>query len=120
MYNLSSQFVPKQLGLLTPSDTSVHSIYQPPTKGQAIVHTITVTNTSNSGTTFRIFLDINGTTYNTTTAIAYDVAINANSTIQFEYINGKVMFNPAGNLAVRTGASNSLTFSVDGMEKVIT
>lgn len=120
MYNLSNQFVPKQLGLYTPNDTSAHSIYQPPSRGQAIIHTITIANTSNSGTTFRIFIDINGTTYDTTTAIAYDEAINANTTVIFEIVNGKAMFSSSGNLAVRTGASNALTFIVDGLEKVTT
>lgn len=119
MYTLSNQYVPKQLGILTPSDTSTHLLYQPPAKGQAVLHTIIVSNTSNSGTTFRLFIDVSGTTYTTATAQAYDAPINANSQVQYEWYNGKGI-NSTGSVAVRSGASNALTFTLDGVERIIT
>jgi len=62
--------------------------------------------------TYRLFVDEDGSTYDQTTAIAYDIPLLGNTTDTWEveiYMN-----NPSGNLAVRTGTANALTFTVNG------
>ena len=102
----------KQLGQSRPTDTTAVSIYSPSTTDRCVVHNIIVCNTTSSTATYRLFVDEDGTTYDQTTAIAYDVPLAGNSTTLWQvrlYMN-----NPAGNLAVRTGTGSALTFTVNG------
>jgi hypothetical protein len=104
----------KVLGQLRPGDTSAASLYTAPAGKIGVVSTILVANVSGSSATFRIFVDADGTTYNQTTAILYDVAINADMT---ELIEVPIFISNAGNLAVRSGTSDAITFTALGIER---
>lgn len=106
-------FQEKQLGQLAPADTNAASIYSP-TSGTTIVKSIIIANVTVTAATFRIFLDDDGTTYAVGTALFYDVAIDAKSTIQLDGFYP--MNNTSGNLAVRSGTADALTFTVFGAE----
>ncbi len=104
----------KQLGQTRPADTNAASLYSPAASTTAIIYTIMVCNTSGSATTYRVFCDDDGTTYDETSALVWDAAISANTS---QIIEIKVSMNDAsGNLAVRSGAANALTFTAFGVE----
>jgi hypothetical protein len=104
----------KQLGQLRPADTTVASIYSPPASTTAIIRTIIICNTGAANANYRIFIDDDGSTYDTSTAIFYDAGVAKNTTDIIE-IHG-AMNNSSGNLAVRTDTPNDITFTVFGME----
>lgn len=106
----------KQLGQLRPSDTTAASLYSPSSATTiGIIKTIIVCNTnSNNAADYRIFVDDDGTTYDETTALFWDISQSADSTTQIDTF--WAMNNTAGNLAVRTSTGNILTFTVFGAE----
>lgn len=107
-----SEIREKQLGQLAPADTNAASLFSPSVR--TVVRQIIVCNTTAVAATFRIFIDNDGTTYSVATALFYDVTINGNTTVS---INGYYPMDDAnGNLAVRTGTANALTFTAFGAE----
>lgn len=104
----------KQLGQGTPPDTTAVSIFSPDRRDRFTIENIIICNTTASAATYRIFLDNDGSTYDATTAIAYDVSLAGNATDIIEV--NLYMTDPAGNLAVRTGTGNALTFTVNGSD----
>ena len=104
----------KQLGQLAPVNTTAASIYSPPATTEVVVHNIIICNTTGVDTTYRLFVDDDGTTYDATTALAFDAVCLANDTVIFEV--KLTMNNVLGNIAVRTGIANALTFTVNGEE----
>ena len=106
----------KQLGQARPADTNAVSIYSPGSGVTGIIKNIVICNTSGAIAKMRIFLDDDGTTYDETTALFWDVEIDADSSIQLDSHQG--MNNSSGNLAVRTDTANALTFTVHGVEVV--
>jgi len=93
---------------------TAESIYSPAASTTAIVKSIVVCNQSGTADTYRIFLDDDGTTYDATTALFYDVAIDAGeSHILNVYWP---MPTDAGNLAVSCATTNACTFTAFGLE----
>lgn len=102
----------KQLGQVRPADTTPLELYSPTNRDRCVIHNIIVCNTTSSSTTYRIFVDEDGTTVDETTAIAYDIPIDGNTTDMWQahiYMN-----DPAGRLSVATGSGNALTFTANG------
>ncbi len=104
----------KQLGQLRPANTTAASLYSPAASTTAVIKTIVICNTSGTATTFRIFQDDNGTTYDETTALFWDHTIAADTTVQVDVF--LAMNDSTGNLAVRTGTADALTFTCAGAE----
>lgn len=104
----------KQLGQARPANTTAVSIYSPATGVTTIINTIHVANTTGTDATYRLFHDANGTTYDETTALAFDITIKANTVQVHDYIIG--MNDTTGNLAVRTDTNDAVTFTVYGQE----
>lgn len=104
----------KQLGQLRPGVTSAVELYSPAASTETIVKTVTVCNTTAGAVTFRIFHDDDGTTYDQTTALYYDVNIAANTTTPIE-IN-IMLDDSSSSLAVSTSNANALTFTAYGSE----
>ncbi len=104
----------KQLGQLRPANTTAASLYSPGASTTAIIKTIVVCNQTASSAKFRIFLDDDGTTYDESTALFFDIVIGANSTDQIDTYYA--MNNANGNLAVRTDTNSALTFTCFGVE----
>lgn len=109
-----SKIQEKQLGQLRPGDTSAASIYSPGENVTAIITSIFVCNTTGNTPNYRIFVDDDGTTYDQTTALYYDNAMNANTTEKIQCFIA--MNNSNGNIAVRSSAASEITFTIFGSE----
>lgn len=100
------------LGQLRPANTTATSIYSP--DDYAIVDKIIVCNQGGITPKFRIFLDDDGSTYDETTALYWDIVLDKDQTIEIE--GTFYMANSSGNLAVRTDTADDVTFTVFGRE----
>lgn len=107
-------YTEKLLGRSIPSTTNATQVYAP--SSLAVVESIIVCNTTNAASTYSIYIDSNGTTYNTTTALYYGVAIPANTTVVIEFVTG-IPMTKGGNIAVQAGNANTINFSIYGMSK---
>ena len=104
----------KQLGQAREDSTNAVSVYSPGSGVTAVIKSIILCNTTGTDETFRVFLDDNGTTYDQSTALFYDVPIEANTTVELDsYIP---MNNSSGNLAYRSSTANAITITVSGSE----
>lgn len=107
-------FTTKQLGQLRPANTTAASIYSPAANTVTQIKTIIVCNTTSSSASYRIFLDDDGTTYDESTALYWDISLPGNTTESIEV--NLAMDDSTGNLAVRTSSANALTFTAFGAE----
>ena len=108
----------KQLGQTRPPtlDTFV-SIYSPPADVLASSLVLTITNVTGTDSTYRVCQDDNGTTYDESTALAWDVPILANATAK---LNVGPMNDSTGNLAVASDLGNANNFTLHGNEILAT
>ncbi|MBL4654153.1 MAG: hypothetical protein JKY53_15015 [Flavobacteriales bacterium] len=104
----------KQLGQLRPTNTTAATIYSPGANTETIVKSIVVCNTTASAVKYRIFWDDNGTTYDETTALYFDVNLPGNTTDTHEL--NITMNDSTGNIAVRTDTNNAINFTCSGVE----
>lgn len=104
----------KQLGQLRPANTTAASLYSPDANLTGIAKNLVVSNTTAIETTFRVFVDDDGTTYDETTALFFDVPLKGNTTVLIDMY--AAMNDPTGNFAVRTGTASALTFTLFGAE----
>lgn len=112
--DIINRLVKRELGQARPGNTTAVSLYSPAANITATIDTVVVCNTSGASASFRLFLDHDGTTYNQTTALIYDLVVLADSTT---IVNGPIYMNlSTGNLAVRTDTGNALTFTAYGIE----
>jgi len=106
----------KQLGQLRPANTTAASLYSPAANITGIAKNLVICNTTTSTAKFRVFVDDDGTTYDETTALFFDVILLGNQSVQID------MFTPlndsTGNFAVRTDTNDALTFTLFGAEVV--
>lgn len=101
-----------------PANTTAASAYSPPTNNiRAEITLIVVCNTSGSSAKFRIFIDDDGTTYDESTALFWDIDVPVDTTVEIlDHHSSYWMTKSVGNLAVRTDTANAFTFTVFGME----
>lgn len=106
------------LGQSRPTNTDAASVYTPAKGILGVVTGIIVCNQTGSNENYRIFYDADGTTYDQTTALCYDISITANTTdfLEFPEPGLPIFGDYAGNLAVRSGTPSALTFTVIGYE----
>lgn len=104
---------PKQLGQLRPTSTTAASLFSPAANQSWIAKSLYVCNNTAGSVTFRIFHDEDGTTYDESTALYFDTALAANTTL---VITGLLAGETnAGNIGVRTGTNDALTFTLYGV-----
>ena len=104
----------KILGQLRPANTTATSLFSPTRGHEYRIDVIMVCETAGNTPSYRLFFDDDGTTYDETTAVAYDVALSANQSLRIEgpfYMN-----NEDGNLGVRSSAGSEITFTAFGEE----
>ncbi len=106
-----------QLGQLRPGDTTAAAVYSPAASTEAQITAIHIANTSATPARFRLFHDDDGTTYDETTALYWDVLVPVGDAISIFFDRGFFMNDSTGNLAVRTDIASALTFTVSGLEK---
>ena len=104
----------QQLGQARENSTNAVSVYSPGASTTAIIKTIVLCNTSGADATYRLFLDDDGTTYDESTALAWDVDLPANTTSHWDGFYA--MDNSNGNLAYRSSVANAITITVFGGE----
>ena len=104
----------KQLGQSRPANTTAASIYSPGASTTAVIKSIFIANTSGASAKARLFLDDDGTTYDESTALLWDVEVAADSVVEISTF--MAMNDSNGNLAIRTDTANALTFTVFGAE----
>ena len=104
----------KQLGQIRINSTTATSVYSPSASMNTVIKNIVVCNTSAATAKYRIFCDDNGTTYNQSTALFYDIEILADTTHLLDTFIA--MNNSTGNLAVYNSVANAITFTLFGVE----
>jgi hypothetical protein len=106
------------LGQTRPANTSAASAYKPSSGILGVVTGVIICNQSATESTYRLFLDVDGTTYDETTAIAYDAGLAAYQSefIEFPLPGLPIYGKDAGNFAVRAGTSSAMTFTILGYE----
>ena len=104
----------KQLAQSRPAGTTAASIYSPAASTETLIKTIIIANVSAGSMKYSLFVDDNGTTYDESTAIAWEVSLAKGNTI---IIDGNIMMNDsAGNLAFKVDIASSATCTVFGTE----
>ena len=101
-----------QLAQLRPDHINLVSIYQPEERYIAVIKTILVCNLTANPVTYRLCHDNDGTTYDETTALAWDVIVPANTTD--EWFGFYPMDNANGHFAVQTGTADAINFTLYG------
>lgn len=109
---------PKLLGQAREASTNAVSVYAVPSGLRAIIRSIVIANTSGATATVRVFVDEDGSTYNESTAIIWDLEIPADS------VYNRDCFLPmdntdtqnGGNVAYRSSVSSALTITIGGVE----
>ena len=79
---MAGTFQEKQLGQATPANTTAVSIYSPASLTTGVAKSLIVCNTSAASAKFRFFADADGTTYDESTAIFWDVEVFIGDSIQ--------------------------------------
>jgi len=95
--------------------TSAVSIYSPAASTETEIQQFTICNITAGAVTISIFKDNDGTTYDATTALLYEVSIPAKSVVIMDEQRSN-MNNSAGNIAIQAGANSSITITLDGIE----
>ena len=104
----------KQLGQLRPDNTTAASVYSPSPNVTWVAKSLVICNTSGALAKARIFHDEDGTTYDETTALMWDVDVMADETVFIDnFLAGS---DSTGNVGVRTDTANALTFTLYGAE----
>lgn len=105
----------RQLGQVRPANTNNTVLYSPRADIIGVVTCIIVVNTNAGTLLFRLFHDTDGTTYDQSTALAWDenVAFNTMRILTFD---GGIAIPEGGNLACRSSVANDITFTAYGYE----
>lgn len=100
------------IGQLRPSNTTAAAAYTKPVKKIPLVSSIFIANTTTASAKYSIYLDADGTTYNESTALFFNVELLANSTALVEF-KGSIIID-GGSIGVKTDTANALTFTIFG------
>lgn len=103
----------KILGQQAPADTSNTTLYTVPAATEAIVSTITVTSTTGTDSSFRLFVVPNAGAAGVGNAIAYDPLLAAGTFVSFTL---GLTLRAGDRLIVRSGIGSSITFQAFGSE----
>lgn len=105
----------RQLAQSRPGNTNATAILTTTNAGSTMVTSMYVCNTTGTTATYRIFHDLDGTTYDQTTALFYDVPVAGNTTEVIDFASRGLALGSRGDaLAVRTGTASALTFTAYG------
>jgi hypothetical protein len=112
---LQSPFPGHVLAQSRPSTSSAVSLYAPASHNRTEIRKIIISNVSADPVTFRIFHDEDGTTYDETTSLFWNIPVDNGETVSIEeqfWMEGR----KSGNLAIRSSVANALNFTVYGAE----
>lgn len=101
----------RQLAQARPAGTSAVSLFSQSSSPYEI-DLINITNVAGSDTTVSIFHDANGTTYDESTALIWQVPLVSGETIHFE---AKIAdYQKAGGVGIQTSVGSAATFTAYG------
>lgn len=103
----------KVLGQAAPTSTGNVDLFSVGIGASVIVSTISVTNTTSSAATARIFVRVAGANAAQTNALVYDASFPANSTTG---ITIGLTLSATDKVTVQAGTGNALTFMAFGQE----
>jgi len=101
----------KLLGQLRPSGTSALSVYTVPSDTTTIIKNMTVANVGSATIKYSIFAS-SGTTYDETTALAWEIDLEAGDT----HVNTSFTALTEGNIAFKVDTANDGTITIFGAE----
>lgn len=94
------------------NNTTANSLFSPARSEQYFLDELIVSNVSGASLTFRIFVDIDGTTYDQTTSLYYDITLKKGQT--YEINLGFSLKSSAGNIAVQNSVANGVNWTLKG------
>jgi hypothetical protein len=104
----------KMLGQLRPADTTAAALYTKAQDAKVWLDQLFICNTTGTTATYRIFIDEDGSTYDETTALYWDVDLATKLSV---VIDLKAYLDTTdGSIGVRTGTNDALTFTLFGEE----
>lgn len=103
------------LGQSRPSGTSTETLVNTLDKSKFIVYTIYIANNTSSAADFSIYHDNDGTTYDQSTALYYEVSLAGNTTEKIEIRRGLPVVDGA-TIGIKSGTGDALTFTIYGVE----
>lgn len=103
----------KVLGQSAPANTSNVNLYTVPSGTSTVVSTLSVTNTTTSSATYRVFVRVGGASASTSNALVYDIISDANSLVTLTL---GMTLAATDVITVQTGTANALTFMLFGSE----
>lgn len=103
-----------QLAQFRAANTSPLSIYSSGVSETAQVF-CKFANVSGGAALLRVFHDHNGSTYDQSTAICYDLKLLPGEIFELDHV---FLNNPSGNLAYRTSVASAITATVYGVVRV--
>lgn len=98
-----------------PANTSAADLYSPAANKRAILSKVIVCNTTGSAAAASVFADVDGTTKDQTTALAYAKSVAANDKLEFLFEDG-LELNESGTIGIQSGTNDALTFTLLGRE----
>lgn len=104
--------IKRQLGQVRPSGTSAVSLFAPGVSKPYQVELINISNVSSAAVNVSLFHDIDGTTYNQTTALIYQHTLEVGEVVQIDGLIADYL--AAGNLGCQSSVADAATFTVYG------
>lgn len=99
-----------------PSSTTAATAYTAAAGTRTEIKKIVIANVTSSAATYRLFHHDSGTTYDQTTALAYDVSLPANSSHVWSATEDDgISMRPGGTVGVQAGTGSAINFSIYGV-----
>lgn len=103
----------KLLGQAQPTTTAA-AVYTKAQNTVVFLDSLYICNTTGSAATYRVFVDADGDTYDTSTALWYDTSLAANTTVVYDL--KAYLLEEGASVGVRSGTATALTFTLFGEE----
>ena len=103
-----------QLAQLRPANTSAAALLTPIDKYLYIVYTVIIANVTGTAATASLFHDKDGTTYDQSTALLYQVSVAANDTTIITFEKG-LTIRDTGTIGVQSGTSSAINCTLYGI-----
>lgn len=110
-YNI---FNGNQLAQARPADTNTATFLDPIDNNLYIVYTIIIANVTGTAANASLFHDNDGTTYDQSTALLYQVSVPGNDSTIITFEKGLTIRGSA-HLGIQSGTSSALTYSLYGI-----
>lgn len=102
----------RQLAQVRPSGTSAVSLYSVPYFGQFNAEVVNICNVSAAAVDVSLFHDVDGTTWDQTTALIYTHTLQVGDVLQIDAPLGDYQFG--GSLGCQVSVANAATFTLYG------